>query len=173
MREAKVGFMAGFGELWREHPLMTATAILVVLLAGGVVLPPLVHAIVAALQSASGGDEPPIRVKGGSIDLDVIDPNTLTSSLGRKRQELVPRQRAPEQRGYWVCRPECSGWMSGRRLRCAEAGLQIQPIRLPAAVTMSRSKQQVTRHVLMGPKTLGRPREEPSAILGRALVAGH
>ena len=79
MREAKVGFMAGFGELWREHPLMTATAILAVLLAGGVVLPPLVHAIVAALQSASGGDEPPIRVKGGSIDLDVIDPNTLTS----------------------------------------------------------------------------------------------
>ena len=35
---------------------------------------------------------------------------------------------------------------------------------------MSRSKQQVTRHVLMGPKTLGRPREEPSVILGRALV---
>jgi|KBSSwiStaDraftv2_1062776.scaffolds.fasta_scaffold154450_2 hypothetical protein len=103
MPGAKVGFMTRFGELWREHPLITAAGILTLLLAGARLVP-LVKAIFPALLGASGGDEPPIRVKGGSIDLDVIDPNTSTSPWGGNGQNWFPARgrRNSEDIGFAV-----------------------------------------------------------------------
>jgi len=60
MPEPKAGFLSRYGELWREHPAAMAAVTLTWLVIGFTI---------AKLLTAQRTEEPPIRVKGGSLDL--------------------------------------------------------------------------------------------------------
>jgi hypothetical protein len=59
-------FLPQLGELWRAHPL-AMTAFSAALVTIGLLIARLLQAIITA-----AGDEPPIRVKGGSLDLELL-----------------------------------------------------------------------------------------------------
>ena len=65
MPETKVGFSVRLGELWREHPVQVLLATVALLGVGAAV------GILAFRALTSGGDEPPIRVKGGSLKVEM------------------------------------------------------------------------------------------------------
>jgi hypothetical protein len=67
------GFVMQFRQLWRDHPYFVAVGIaLLITIGAGVGIKFYTALFVAA---ASTGDEPPIRVKGGSIYFDLIAPD--------------------------------------------------------------------------------------------------
>src|SRR6476660_5944163 len=69
MPETKAGFLVRLGELFRTHPVQMLVVTAAVLGAGAAV------GILVFRALTSGGDEPPIRVKGGSIYLELIGPS--------------------------------------------------------------------------------------------------
>jgi len=162
MPGAKVGFMTRFGELWREHPLITAAGILTLLLAGARLVP-LVKAIFPALLGASGGDEPPIRVKGGSIDLDVIDPNTSSPPWSGSGRNFVPSRgrRNSQDIGFAVLNAPAG---------CPAAGSEVQRIVFRFTDPSTGGPDDVTIHATGNTTHVDLSNSLPSPPSGRTLT---
>jgi hypothetical protein len=104
MPETELGFLMRFRELWRDHPYLMALSLALAITIGAAVGIQLYVSLFVA--AASTGDEPPIRVRGGSIYLDLIAPddadNTWDPDSGDNTWKARSGKRKDDNLGFAV-----------------------------------------------------------------------
>lgn len=104
MSETRSGFLVRFRELWRDHPYLMAVGFALLITIGAAIG---IKIYVSLLVNASStGDEPPIRVRGGSIYFDLIAPddaeNTWDPDSGDNTWKVRSGKRKDDNLGFAV-----------------------------------------------------------------------